>query len=230
MKKQLENELDNIEHESMISNPNHMENILKDIGFYEIVQVKKKRKKCKYQDLEICVDNVEGLGDFIEVEKLCEEGDSLQVQEELFRFLESLGVRREDRIMIGYDTLVYNKFNNINQNKDENNNNKNLSLRDLQNLIMQQAKEKGFGTKPFEINVSEKIALIHSEVSEAFEAYRKQNIDGKDGFKEELGDTIQRILHLAGIFNINIENEIIKKLESNKDRDWNWDKLNEGHV
>ena len=94
---------------------------------------------------------------------------------------------------------------------------------------MSQAKEKGFGTKPEEINVGEKIALIHSEISEAFEAYRNKNIDGKDGFKEELGDAIQRILHLCGIFGIDIEEEIIKKVDYNKDRKWDWNKINESY-
>ena len=104
-----------------------------------------------------------------------------------------------------------------------------LTLEQLQELIINQAKEKGFGTNPSEINVGEKIALIHSEISEAFEAYRHKNINGKDGFSEELGDAVQRILHLAGIFNIDIEKEILKKLEYNKDRNWDWDKLNEKH-
>ena len=94
---------------------------------------------------------------------------------------------------------------------------------------MDQAKTKGFGTKPKEINVAEKIALIHSEISESFEAYRHKNIDGKDGFKEELGDAVQRILHLAGIFDIDLEKEILKKIDNNKDRNWDWNKLNENH-
>ncbi len=104
-----------------------------------------------------------------------------------------------------------------------------LSLEQITDEIMQQAKEKGFGTKPEDINVAEKIALIHSEISEAFEAYRHQNMDSKDGFEEELGDAVQRILHLCGIFNIDIEKSILKKIESNKTREWNWDKMNEKH-
>lgn len=104
-----------------------------------------------------------------------------------------------------------------------------LSLKQLTEIILEQAKQKGFGVKPEEINVAEKIALIHSEISEAYEAYRHKNIDGKDGFKEELGDALTRILHLAGIFDINIEDEVLKKLTDNKNRHWNWDRMNESH-
>lgn len=106
----------------------------------------------------------------------------------------------------------------------------NLTTKELIELVMNQAKEKGFGTKPEEINVAEKIALIHTEISEAFEAYRHKKIEGKDGFKEELGDAIQRILHLCGIFDIDIENEILKKVEFNKNRKWSWKEMNEKHV
>ena len=102
-------------------------------------------------------------------------------------------------------------------------------MKKLTDIIMQQAKEKGFGTKPEEINVAEKIALIHSEISEAFEAYRHKNIDWKDGFKEELWDAVQRILHLCGIFNIDVEEEILKKVNFNKNREWKWNEMNENH-
>ena len=104
-----------------------------------------------------------------------------------------------------------------------------LTLKELQILIMEQAKKKGFGTKPEDINISEKIALIHSEISEAYEAYRHKNMTGKDGFAEELGDATQRILHLCDILDIDIEQEILKKLESNKDREWKWKNMNEEH-
>ena len=104
-----------------------------------------------------------------------------------------------------------------------------LTLEQISILVMEQAKVKGFGTKPEEINVGEKIALIHSEVSEAFQAYRHKNMHGKDGFEEEMGDVIQRILHLCGVFGVDVGGAISDKLEYNKDRKWDWEKINESH-
>lgn len=101
------------------------------------------------------------------------------------------------------------------------------SIKTITGLIMQLADDKGFGTKVNEINVLEKIALIHSEISEAAEAYRKNNLNGKDGFAEELADAVIRILHLAGIFSIDMEKEIVNKMEKNFKRTWGWDNLNE---
>lgn len=105
-----------------------------------------------------------------------------------------------------------------------------MDIKELQELIMKQAKEKGFGVKSSDVNVGEKIALIHSEISEAFEAYRHKKIDGEHGFKEELADSVIRILHLAGMFDVDIEKQILKKLETNDGRNWDWDNLNEKHV
>lgn len=104
-----------------------------------------------------------------------------------------------------------------------------LTLEQLSILVMEQAKAKGFGTKPEEINVGEKIALIQSEVSEALEAYRHKNIHGKHGFVEEMGDAIQRILHLCGVLGVDVNEAILEKLDYNKGRAWNWEKMNESH-
>lgn len=72
--------------------------------------------------------------------------------------------------------------------------------------------------------------MVHSEISEAYEAYRHKEIEGEHGFKRELGDAVQRILHLCGIFEIDIEKEIMTKLDFNKDRKWDKNKLNEKFV
>ena len=92
---------------------------------------------------------------------------------------------------------------------------------------MQLAKEKGFGTNPEEIIVSEKIALIHTEVSEAYEAYRKGMTEGKDSFANELADVVLRTIHLSRCLGIDLEKHILEKLEINKSRGWRQEDLNE---
>ncbi|MDO8676593.1 MAG: class IV adenylate cyclase [Candidatus Azambacteria bacterium] len=101
------NQLDCIERETEILNPQEMREALLLMGYHEAVQVHKVRIKTNYNNWEICLDKVEGLGSFIEVEKICEYTDAEKVQNELFAFLQTLGIALEDRIYEGYDTLVY---------------------------------------------------------------------------------------------------------------------------
>ena len=100
-----------------------------------------------------------------------------------------------------------------------------MTLKELQDLILAQAKEKNWGTKPEDILFAEKLALLHQEVSEVLEAYRKGKMVGEHGVAEELGDVIMRVMHLAGIYSIDLESEILKKIDVNKGRDWSNDQL-----
>ncbi len=59
------------------------------------------------------------------------------------------------------------------------------------------------------------IALIHSEASEALEDFREANLDH---FGEECADIIIRVLDLTAGLEIDIEKEIMTKLEKNKHR------------
>jgi adenylate cyclase class 2 len=83
-----------------------MEDILKSLGYSKKVQVKKKRLIGELRGYTICLDKVDGLGSFVEVEKMSAD-DTEKVQEELMKFLESLGISREQRIRKGYDTLMW---------------------------------------------------------------------------------------------------------------------------
>lgn len=65
--------------------------------------------------------------------------------------------------------------------------------------------------------IPELLCLIHSEVSEALEAYRNNN---SEEMAEELADIIIRVLDMAEGLKINITNEIIRKHEINKSREY----------
>lgn len=110
LKQPQKNELDCIEKETDIIDPEEFRDALILMGYKPVVKINKVRRKAKYNDYEICVDEVEGLGTYIEVEKITDENiNSEQVQEELFDFLENLGITKDDREIHGYDTLIHTK-------------------------------------------------------------------------------------------------------------------------
>lgn len=111
LKKQLDTEFENIEHELVIDSPEQANEMLKLLDFHEVLSVSKKRIKCKYEDMTICLDEIEGLGSFVEVEKMTAENDTARIKNELFKFLETLGVKKEDQIFKGYAILIYDLNN-----------------------------------------------------------------------------------------------------------------------
>lgn len=107
LKRPQSNQLDSIEHETKIYDPNETKEILALMGYHEIVKIHKTRRKTKYNEWKICLDQVDKLGSFIEVEKMADDADAKKIQNELFSFLQSLGIKQEDRVFDGYDTLIY---------------------------------------------------------------------------------------------------------------------------
>lgn len=81
--------------------------------------------------------------------------------------------------------------------------------------------EKGF-TTPSTLNTLKerdqmlgKLALVHSEISEAVEAVRKNDLDN---FKEEIADTIIRLLDITGTMEFSVAQEIADKMAVNENR------------
>ena len=108
LKRPQSNEMDCIEREVEINDADQMIGAIELLGYHKAVNVVKTRTKTMYNGMEICLDEVKDLGSFIEVEKIVD-GDGEEVKNELFIFLETLGVKRKDRVMNGYDTMVYLK-------------------------------------------------------------------------------------------------------------------------
>ncbi len=108
LKQQRSSELDNIEYESEVKDPEAIHQILLIMGYRPQVEVKKVRRKGRFGEYEICLDEVAELGSFVELEKLTTDDiDPGQVQEDLFLALESLGLSRGDEEKRGYDTQIY---------------------------------------------------------------------------------------------------------------------------
>jgi NTP pyrophosphatase (non-canonical NTP hydrolase) len=72
-------------------------------------------------------------------------------------------------------------------------------------------------------NFGELIALIHSELSEALEAGRKDLVSDHlpdfSGVEEELADVLIRVFDLAGALGIRLGAALIAKLEYNRTRE-----------
>ena len=86
-------------------------------------------------------------------------------------------------------------------------------------LVSQFMQTQGFWESD---NTGEKIALMHSELSEALEADRKnldaEHIPGFTGVEEELADVIIRILDFAGHHNLRLGEALSAKITYNLTR------------
>lgn len=93
------------------------------------------------------------------------------------------------------------------------------------------AKERGFWDKEFIEGgdgdtkfvienpslIAEKLALVHTEISEAMEELRLMSVDW-DKFGEELADAVIRIGDIAGSKDISLGSSVVRKMEKNKHR------------
>ena len=80
-----------------IESAREMIEILNELGFYEICEVKKLRKTYLLKDLIITLDNVSDLGEFIEVEGKASNDDEFEEKkDEIFKLLKKLGLSTEE--------------------------------------------------------------------------------------------------------------------------------------
>lgn len=97
---------------------------------------------------------------------------------------------------------------------------KGKSLNELCEICHSIAVSKGFWEK--ERNTGEALMLIVTELAEAMEAHRIQD---HENFREEIADSFIRLMDLCGGMKIDIEAEIEKKANKNKNRPYKHGKI-----
>ncbi len=100
-----------IEYETDVSHPEELKKILGFLDFKRKTIVDKKREIWGCGKLEVCLDNVKNLGEFIEVEARGEFKDSLEAKQACKKFLEDLGIDlgKTEPINTGYPVLLMKK-------------------------------------------------------------------------------------------------------------------------
>jgi adenylate cyclase, class 2 len=106
LKRPAENVLSCEEHETAVADRDQMHHAIVAMGFRPTVRIVKMRRTGSLGDMALCVDELDGLGAFLEVERMVPDGvPGEAVQAELSRFVVSLGIDAE-QISQTYDVLV----------------------------------------------------------------------------------------------------------------------------
>jgi len=96
--------------EIRIDDPEKAIDIFKRLGFDVLAVVRKRRRIYRYDEFTICIDEVEGLGHFIEVEKLVN-GEGIEGgKRKIFALLAMLGISRNETIRKSYLEMLYSRM------------------------------------------------------------------------------------------------------------------------
>lgn len=87
-----------------------------------------------------------------------------------------------------------------------------IDIKQLQKDIYKNKLNKGFNVT----DINKEFCLTYGEMAEAYEAWRKKQTD----VGEEIADVVIYLLGLSEILNVNLENEILKKVNKNKHRQY----------
>jgi adenylate cyclase class 2 len=106
LKRPAENVLSCEEFETTVADREQMHHAILAMGFRPTVEIVKVRRTATLGELVLCVDQLDGLGTFLELERMVPENVAgEEVQAELSRFVAALGVEAE-RAEQTYDSLV----------------------------------------------------------------------------------------------------------------------------
>lgn len=99
-----------LEYETAVSDGEVMLNLLRSLGYTPVFVVDKRRREYAQGDITLCLDTVEGLGAYLELELLCEREDAREAAvQRLLETLGDLGVPKENLTRKSYLELLMKK-------------------------------------------------------------------------------------------------------------------------
>ncbi len=100
------------EYEVVIENFETVKTIISMLGLEYLITVHNKRRVYRYNNFEIELEDVEGLGIFLEVERLSKDADEMKVKEEIRNFIRNLNLKNVRELNIGKNQyLLSQKMN-----------------------------------------------------------------------------------------------------------------------
>jgi len=103
------------EYETLVEKPEIIEAVFKKIGLIPKVTVIKTRKYFICGDFEVTLDDIKGLGNYMEVEAKKNFGNIDKTRKACSDFLNNLGVEYEVRKEMGYPRMLYQKLHKKNR-------------------------------------------------------------------------------------------------------------------
>jgi adenylate cyclase class 2 len=107
LKQPADNAQDCLEYETQVADRQAMHHAALHMGYRPTVRIAKTRRMATLDDCSLCIDEVEGVGGFLELERMApDHADAQAIQADLAAFVSSLGIAatRTDQT---YDSLVH---------------------------------------------------------------------------------------------------------------------------
>jgi len=98
------------EYETNVSDITQANEIIKNLGMRRLVEIKKKRRTAIFKNYNLCLDNVEKLGNFIEIEFLAKNFDE-NSKEKILELAKQFFLSENDIVVNTYNTLLCRKYN-----------------------------------------------------------------------------------------------------------------------
>lgn len=97
------------EYETSIGDADTIKKVISLLGLKPLIEVHNKRKIYKNKNFEIELEEIDGLGLFIEVEKMSRSDDEMREKEKIREFIRGLGLKNVRELNIGKNQYLLSK-------------------------------------------------------------------------------------------------------------------------